>query len=120
MKEAGITESEYVEEFFKPDLIAFQNKILDSEVSSITDTSFGDDSDDKLERRYSMKKYGEDKRKSQEKFGGVKNKINQWKARVQDIQRKDSEKKLLTLSSLGKMTELMSRGNLDITTTSPP
>jgi hypothetical protein len=55
LKEAGITKSQNVEEFFKPDLIAFKEKILDSDVSSMTSqSSMG--ADFILEKRYSMKR----------------------------------------------------------------
>jgi hypothetical protein len=39
LKKAGITNSQNVEEFFKPDLLAFKEKILDSDVSSMTSLS---------------------------------------------------------------------------------
>ena len=56
LKKSGITKSQNVEEFFKPDFLAFKEKILDSEVSSLTSSS-SMGADYILEKRYSMKKY---------------------------------------------------------------
>jgi hypothetical protein len=60
LKRAGITNSQNVEEFFKPDLLAFKEKILDSDVSSMTSLSEMD-ADITLKKRYSMKRYPGDK-----------------------------------------------------------
>lgn len=109
LKEAGITKSQNVEEFFKPDLLAFKEKILDSDVSSMTSlSSMG--ADIILEKRYSMKRYPGDKNTVKQNNEDSEQNDKLWKKRLKVLQLNHRKSKVVRLNSVGKMNDLITKG----------